>query len=983
MFNLKVSEKIAPPAYPEFDKSFYYLLKCLKQDRQKKQGAIPWYFVMGDKESGKSSLLQNSNQSFPFLLNPENTSVEGKNWLSEESAFLEMNVQDEVFLSHVGHLIQKNHLASKMSGIIITLSIEELLTKTPDIQRQNGFQLQIKIRQLQTLLGKILPIHIIITKIDLLTGFNEFFSLIKPIEKKNVLGMTLNYSQKSSIDYEKIFNEQFHQWIKDINQWGLDKSFQENSSLKVSLMTGFPLQLILLKEKIQWQLSAFFNTTRFHEPLQLRGIYFTSAEQKNSASIDPLLGYLAPQFSLLESVKTNFQTSENPQSYFIEKLLKNLILKDAHSNLPTPEYSGHQKKYRKIYYSVVTFLFLGVISLHAYGYLENQKAIRDLKQALTHYQQESHFEPKLPALQHLENTRQAIITPSEWQLKYLGFHQALNLSHEVNHFYQVTLASILWPWITADVESEILNTLNQPKNLYNNLKMYLMLGYPQYFNREFVSAYLKNYWSVRYPQAIQTQSTLQYFLNIILQLSPKAIPIDTQLIEKARSILKQSTDADRIYADIKEKASHKNFEPIVFKQDIIFNIQNNNTLIPGFFSKKAYYNNLLQLKNEVSQFRKEDWVVKDNTNLNTLKQVQTLYQKEYNQLWMNSLKSLSFNINNSLPDLVNFLKTLSTKDNSLQKVIKVTQDNTNLLSGIDPVFSNVDYQKIQQTLIQVYQFVLPFSGTAESSANAYRTFTSMVNTGQTTPLTTLQNESLQSPEPLKTWLNTLVVQIYQSLGNSALQYANKDWQSNVYNNYAEAIANKYPINHYSDSEIALADFTRFFATNGVLDQFYQSHQSVLPLSQKALKNKESLGLIQQAFFDNGGSTLHTSFTIKAINLDPHIVSAELSMGDQTILYRHDPQLPTTLNWPLTANNGNIKLTLTDESGKQYQLTETGSWGLFRLFDQCKLSPESKTAFDLTCSVSNHNITYHIEASSVNNPLSIRSLLQHFNLSQNL
>lgn len=176
------------------------------------------------------------------------------------------------------------------------------------------------------------------------------------------------------------------------------------------------------------------------------------------------------------------------------------------------------------------------------------------------------------------------------------------------------------------------------------------------------------------------------------------------------------------------------------------------------------------------------------------------------------------------------------------------------------------------------------------------------------------------------------------------------WNSTVVKEYNAAIAGRYPLSKFSDKDVSLKDFTRFFGPNGTLDSFFKSYiapsvnissspwrfEKDIGVSSSTLAMFEKADAIRSAFFDRGSVTPRIEFGLKPLELDCNISSFMLEIDGQAIIYRHGPPKVKNIVWPEAKNQRTTRIVFTPPNGgRSINTTYEGEWSLFRMLDVLK------------------------------------------------
>jgi type VI secretion system protein ImpL len=178
---------------------FAEAVAALKESRGRDHNLYtePWYVIIGAPGSGKTTLLQNSGLQFPLGQKFGKDAVRGVGgtrncdwWFTDEAIFLDtagrFTTQDSdpgsdargwrEFLA----LLKKYRSRRPVNGVILTVSIGDLLTLSGP---GRDAQVQAARRRLEELNRELrirLPIYLMVTKCDLMSGFTEYFDDLTP-----------------------------------------------------------------------------------------------------------------------------------------------------------------------------------------------------------------------------------------------------------------------------------------------------------------------------------------------------------------------------------------------------------------------------------------------------------------------------------------------------------------------------------------------------------------------------------------------------------------------------------------------------------------------------------------------------------------------------------------------------------------------------------------------------------------------------------
>ena len=153
---------------------------------------------MGAPGSGKTATLINSGLDFPLGKDevPGFGGTRNYNWWFTNNAvildtagriaFQEEGTTDKVEWEYFIKMLKVNRPRCPINGVIVAIPADKLLRDNSEEREQKATILRERLRQVHQLLGVRFPTFVIVTKMDLVGGFNEFFDEIRPdLQQRN------------------------------------------------------------------------------------------------------------------------------------------------------------------------------------------------------------------------------------------------------------------------------------------------------------------------------------------------------------------------------------------------------------------------------------------------------------------------------------------------------------------------------------------------------------------------------------------------------------------------------------------------------------------------------------------------------------------------------------------------------------------------------------------------------------------------------
>jgi type VI secretion system protein ImpL len=178
--------------------------------------AMPWFMLVGTEGSGKKSLLASTGLPLPYGPPVEVDSARkdaGRWWLFDQAVVVEaptakaapkapapsqvtatepaVHVDTSEGWNNLLHLLRRERPDSPLNGIIVTVSCADLVgtrRKTPEEVTAQGELIKAFLEKTRRVLGVRLPIHLVITRCDILPGFRSFAETLPDARRDDIFG---------------------------------------------------------------------------------------------------------------------------------------------------------------------------------------------------------------------------------------------------------------------------------------------------------------------------------------------------------------------------------------------------------------------------------------------------------------------------------------------------------------------------------------------------------------------------------------------------------------------------------------------------------------------------------------------------------------------------------------------------------------------------------------------------------------------------
>ncbi|MFY9459022.1 MAG: type VI secretion system membrane subunit TssM [Aquabacterium commune] len=545
---------------------------------------LPWYVFIGAPGSGKTTALMNAGLTFPLAEKMGQASVKGVGgtrhcdwWFTDQAVLIDTagrytlqesdaEVDGAAWKTFLG-LLKKARPRRPLNGVMLTVNVQDLLQQSPADRREHAAKLRARIQELHTELGVRPPVYVLVTKVDLLAGFNESFGGLAKDERDQVWGFTFPHDPEGRDEPLQGFGSEFAALEKRVRDRLLERMESEGDVLRRAAIFAFPQQFAGLKGLLGGFLESVFGEGGdLEERPVLRGVYFTSGTQEGTP-IDRVLGTLARTFGVER--RLNAPAAARGKSFFLHRLLKHVVFAEQGLVGENRLVEARRRRWRALGLAGLAVLSMVLVAGWALSFVNNKRYVAEVAERLPELKKTVATLPPaangdvtpLPGV--LGAVRDAA-RPSAFPLNDVplshgfGLFQGDKLDAGAQQAYHRLLDRAMMPRLARRLE-ERLRAVNQ-NNLelaYEALKGYLMLYTPDQFDPVALKAWIGLDWDVNLDRVItpEQREALDRDLDATLARgAPQpSVPMDKELVAQVRDMLKAYPLEYRVFSRLKRQ----------------------------------------------------------------------------------------------------------------------------------------------------------------------------------------------------------------------------------------------------------------------------------------------------------------------------------------------------------------------------------------------------------------------------------------------
>lgn len=418
-------------------------IEALRRSHLRKLGnplyVLPWYMVIGESGSGKTTAIKSADLSSPFGQMDRTAGISGTrncDWWFFDKAILidtagryalpvdEGRDKDEwqKFLS----LLAKFRKKEPLNGLVVTIAADKLARQDSESLAKDGIEIRRRLDELMRVLGAKCPVYVLVTKCDLVPGAAEFCDSLPEEALKQAMG-GLNHDLEP--DPSKVVKEVFTSVGRRLHDLLLLVCQGKDPRRIDSTLLVFPQALASLETKLAAFVESIFQQSPYQETPMLRGIFFSSGKQEGTPFSD-LLGELG-------LVQKQQALPGTERGLFLHDFFAEILPADRYLFQPTQQSSQWRRLTRNLGLTAWVAVTLAVCGLMSFAFIKNLAILRDASRAFS----------KPPVLEGvllndvitMERFREAVADISRrntgWWIPRFGLDQSLEVEKQLKAKY--------------------------------------------------------------------------------------------------------------------------------------------------------------------------------------------------------------------------------------------------------------------------------------------------------------------------------------------------------------------------------------------------------------------------------------------------------------------------------------------------------------------------------------------------------------------
>jgi len=982
--------------------------------RRRQVYQLPWYMFIGAPGAGKTTALLHSGLRFPFAERLGSAPLAGLGgtrqcdwWFTERAVFIDTagryTTQDSHRLADAGEwhtflkLLRRYRPVQPINGVIVTLSVPDLVQGGSDLAQQAA-AVDRRLQELREQLGLSFPVYLLVTKMDLLAGFVEFFGDFDASRREQAWGLTFEYPAPAGQALPVDLPGRLRGLAARAAELAPKRLQEEPLAERRAAIYLFAAQVEALLPALEAFARQAFRRAA-DEPVQhVRGVHLSSGTQEGNP-IDRVLGELGRSFGM--DMRTPPKRERGGKAFFLASMLQGLVIAEA----PLAGTNLRRRRVRRWLLGTGAGLTAAAMLLactlwwvsyrHNADYADAVRARVDKVVAQIDPGRAGRIDQLLPLYATLEQlAASGDIDPNQtapWNFGF-GLFQGPRLARSAQQTYQRVLDQTLAP-LLAERVVDGLRQGNDAAARYEALRIGLMLTTPGRLQRDEVRRWAAQAFAATVggepgaaspgsgfgPGAGEQREWLRHLdallaRNAVLdavQLDPGAVqaargallamPIEARVHERLLRRAAENQPGDRTLADLAGPAAVLAFAP----PDAA-----GLPGLPALYTRQAWREDIEPaLDGTIIRLAEEAaWVLGDDTPA-----VQALVRNRAARdalaqavarrhalaaaaQWERLLAVLQFHAPGDADSLAHYTRDLAAPGSALRQwLARLASEFAPPAGPASPAaatyaavigerFPGLHLYAAGHGAAAVDALLPPFAAALKAPASPAAT-----ELGRA-----LRAEATRATPPLRVvWAglaDALSVQqrraLTAQLGSGLAELAQS---------CRRLTADRFPFVNEASRDMPMADFARVFGPNGLLDAYFRSRlasqvdtrvrpwrlvgEMTLPAKAGAtLRSFQMADEIRRLFFPPGAELPELRLQITPVGMDADVLMFSADVDGQMLRYENGPRRTRTLVWPGPAATQRVLLrTLPAGPNGVSAEVHDGPWALLRVMQRRGIS----------------------------------------------
>lgn len=773
---------------------------------------LPWYLVLGQEDAGKTSFVNRSGQNFSLtgeikagghgsFVDPDLV-YQTDWWMGDQAVLIDPPgelISQYPGTEHVGevshgdiahsnattlsreshqppdvrgrlwrhliHWLGRNRSRRPLNGVVLLVDLPSLLEQNASERKALAVLLRTRLAELSRELGTRPPLYVVLSKFDLLEGFDQFFARLPKSEREEIFGFTFTLDSARQYDaWKEELEQRYSEFITHLNDQVFDVLNDAKSLPLREALFSFVGQIGGMRTVLLNFLTDVLGSDRYGTPALPRGVYFSSVHQQgllHNAFVDN-----ASQTYGVKSLVPIAQPAGRSMVYFAQQVFQQVIYPEAGLAGDNLKVLADKKRNLMVGFGVAGLGCAVVIGGWYHYYSVNREKVASVLEKSQAFANNAIDPGQDPTgrnlLQPLNQLRDAVSVYGDYRQAWplvsdMGLDQGRKIGPKIDEAYLRLLSTRYLPQLAAGVMTAMNAAIGGSDAQLDALRVYRMIEDRPNRRQPYVEDWMRKQWQDAFPGEATVQRALATHLDYALKYADVSLPQYATRVAAVQQELRKIPLPQRIYMAMRSQAGDRLRAPLDLRNeigpayDIVYqpheSFKNGNgsqgTQIDALLTAKGYRTYFEPRNQDVAVLAVIDqWVLGERRNVDyseadkqaLVERVRALYSRDYIENWRRGLNQLEVVNFEDIGMAASVLGAVNSPAAPLRRMLETVRDNSELI--VKPV------QTAQATPSDEKALSMPGRGEEPGSQDIARIAQAFA------PLTALLNSRADKPSYL-------------------------------------------------------------------------------------------------------------------------------------------------------------------------------------------------------------------------------------------
>jgi len=610
----------------------------------------------------------------------------------------------------------RNRSRRPLNGVVLIVDLVTLLGQQPSDRKALAILLRTRLAELSRRLGTRPPLYVVLTKFDLVDGFEAFFSRLPRSVREEIFGFT--FTLDSVQNYDAWLTElagRYDDLVARLNERVFDAlgavaSLQEREGL-LSLVR----QLIGMREILLGFLADILGSDRYITPALPRGVYFSSVYQQGLMT-NAFVSSASQAYAVREPVP-HAQPSGRATVYFAQQLFQQVIYPEAGLAGDNLKVLADKKRALALSAGVASVVSLLVAGgwFHYYG-INRDKAMAVLERSRAFSAKAIDGQTDATGrnlLQPLDQIHSAVAVYGSYRdawpvIADMGLYQGRRIGPKVDEAYLKLLSQRFLPALAGGVMASMTAPNVSGEDQLAALRVYRMIEDRRNRRAPIVEDWMGKRWRAAFPGQSGVQAALMGHLDYALKYADADLPQYRERVADLQRELRQIPLPQRIYMTMRLQAGETLRAPLDLRNeigpafDVVYKSEGNDaqggsSKVDALLTARGYEGFFEPHSRDLADLAMIDqWALGERRDIDyseadkqaLAERVRALYSRDYIDTWQRGISQLDVRDFGDIAQAVSVLGSITSPAAPMRRLVETVRDNSEL--GGKPVANAAD-----------------------------------------------------------------------------------------------------------------------------------------------------------------------------------------------------------------------------------------------------------------------------------------------------